>query len=318
MNNPENIAIDIEAEVSWLNEHKRDTGHSWSILAKKTGIPLGTISQFAAGSYGGDMRKLAETVYRYRQLLIAQASVAIDFPECPPFYETPTTRRIFATLTYAQRGRIVMVTGSPGTSKTATCRHYQAAIGNVWIATMDPTTTGVQMMLVTILKALGESDAKGAPQVLLGRVKKRVADSGGLLIIDEAQFLSEMASETLRSLYDETGIGIAFVGNRDVLARIQHGSKVEAYARLASRRGPSLMIHAASEGDADALADAWGVEDAKCRAYIRDIASKPGGLRSCTMMLETAGMLAAIERGTIGLDHLQDARSSLSPQGIAA
>ncbi len=318
MNNPENIAIDIEAEVSWLKEHKLATGHSWSILAKKTDIPSGTISQFAAGSYGGDNSKLAETVYRYRQLLISQASVAVEFPDRPPFFETPTTKGIFATLTYAQRGRIVMVTGAPGTSKSSTCLHYQAVIGNVWIATMDPTTAGTQMMLVTILKALGESDPSGTPQALLTRVKKRVANSGGLLIIDEAQFLSEMASETLRSLYDATGIGIAFVGNRDVLARLQHGSKVEAYARLASRRGPSMMIHAASSGDADALSDAWGVEDPKCRAYIREIAGKPGGLHGCTMMLETAGMLAAIERGAIGLDHLQDARSELSPQGLAA
>ncbi|WP_242415061.1 AAA family ATPase [Sphingomonas panni] len=318
MINPENLPIDIEAERSWLNSHKQATSMSWSQLAPRIGVPQGTLSPFALGSYAGDNARIAETVYRYRQTLTAQAELAIELPEPPDFYETPTSRQIGTMLKMAQRGRMVVVAGGPGASKTKTIRQYQSAMANVWVATMKPSTAGVNTMQQKVLEAMGEIGAKGTPLALSTKIESIVRNTGGLLIIDEAQHTSELALEEIRGWHDETGVGIALVGNEDVLTRLTLGNKRDAFARLASRISQRMIFSGPTDADAVALAEAWGVTEATMQAFIVDIARKPGGLRTCTMMMETACMLAAGDGTALAITHLQDSWAHLAAQRRAA
>ncbi|QRY97115.1 hypothetical protein JT366_08705 [Sphingomonas paucimobilis] len=116
MNDPQNLPIDIEEQQNWLAEHKTATGQSWTELAPKIGVKYGTISQFPSGGYKGDLKKIAEAVFRYRQMLASQAAIAVEMPEPPAFFHTDTTRQIETILSIGQRGRMVVVAGGPGTS----------------------------------------------------------------------------------------------------------------------------------------------------------------------------------------------------------
>jgi DNA transposition AAA+ family ATPase len=320
MNNPEALPLDIAEQQAWLLEHKSSTGLSWTQLATKVGIPYGTLSQFPTGSYKGDLKKIAEAVYRYRQLLIAQAEIAVEMPEPPAFFDTSTTRRIMTMLTIAQRGRMTVIAGGPGTSKTKSCRHYQASVSNVWVATMKPSTGGLMPMQFKVLEALGaeEEKRKGTPIALTSRIESLMRNTGGLLIIDEAQHLTEKSLEEVRSWHDETGVGIALVGNEDVLTRLTLGNRKDAFARLSSRIAQRMIFRGPQDGDALALADAWNVMPDDQRAFIVATAKQPGGLRTCTMMLETAFMLASSENNTLQISHLQDAWAHLSIRQMAA
>lgn len=321
MNNPENLPIDIAEMQTWLLEHKTATGQSWNDLAPKIGVKYGTISQFPNGGYKGDMKKIAEQVFRYRQLLANQAAIAVEMPEPPSFFRTDTTRQIETILSIGQRGRMVVIAGGPGTSKTSTCENYQQAVSNVWIATMKPSSSGISTMQYKVLEALGveEEKRKGTPIALTSRIEGIMRGRNGLLIVDEAQHLGEKALEEIRGWHDSTGSGIALVGNTDVLTRLTLGNRTHAFARLASRIAQRMIFDGPRESDALALAEAWGIEDEAMRAFIVQIARQPGGLRTCTMMLETAGMLMSADRATaIGLVHMQDAWSQLSTRQLAA
>lgn len=320
MNNPEALPLDIVEQQTWLAEHKSSTGLSWSQLAPKIGVPNGTLSQFPTGAYKGDLKKIAEAVYRYRQLLIAQAEIAVEMPEPPAFFDTSTTRRIMTMLTIAQRGRMTVIAGGPGTSKTKSARHYQASVSNVWVATMKPSTGGLMPMQFKVLEALGaeEEKRKGTPIALTSRIESLMRNTGGLLIIDEAQHLTEKSLEEVRSWHDETGVGIALVGNEDVLTRLTLGNRKDAFARLSSRIAQRMIFRGPQDADALALADAWNVEPEDQRAFIVATAKQPGGLRTCTMMLETAFMLASSENNTLQISHLQDAWAHLSIRQMAA
>lgn len=322
MNSTQSLLIDIVEQQAWLTEYKSSTGLSWTQIAPKVGVKSGTLSQFPTGGYKGDLSKIAEAVYRFRQLLAAQAEIAIEMPEPPAFFTTKTTQQITTMLTIAQRGRMVVVAGGPGTSKTETCIHYQASVSNVWIATMTPSTAGLAPMQYQVLEALG-ADAdqrKGSPVALSARIKTLLANTGGLLIVDEAQHLSEKSLEEIRSWHDDpkVRIGIALVGNEDVLTRLTLGSRKDAFARLASRIAQRMIFRGPQDSDAAALAEAWGVAASDQVAFIVTIARQPGGLRTCTMMLETAHMLASSENSPLQLSHLQDAWSHLSTRKLAA
>ncbi|KAK0348034.1 hypothetical protein LTR94_038830, partial [Friedmanniomyces endolithicus] len=60
---------------------------------------------------------------------------------------------------------------------------------------------------------MGEPDAKGAPHQLSRRICEKVRNANGLIILDEAQKLTEKAVEEARSWHDRTGVGLALVGN---------------------------------------------------------------------------------------------------------
>lgn len=318
MNNPDNLPVDVEEQRGWLMAHKEQTGASWPMLAQQTGIPNGTISQFGPGTYKGNNDEIARKIYRYRQHLAAQAEIDAEAPAIPGYVDTPTSHRILSLLKWAHRGRIVVAAMGPGTSKTFTARHYQASVTNVWMVTMTPSTASMNNMQIELLAVMGERDAHGSSQTLSRRIKERINNSGGLILIDEAQHLSEKALEEIRSWYDATGTGIALIGNEMVIGRLEGGARKAAYAQLFSRVGMRHIQNLPLAEDARVIAGAWGVEDAKQIAFITQKAMMPGGLRGITMMLELATMIAASESRALQLTHLGDAWTQLVSRPIAA
>ena len=318
MNDPKNQPVDIDEQRRWLIDHKATTGAAWSELSRRIDIPQGTISQFGGDTYKGDNEKLAQKVFAFRQLLAAQAQIAVEAPTLPGFFRTPTSNNIESLLGWAQRGRITVISTGPGCGKTETARNYQAAAASVWMATMAPSTAGVNNMQIEVLEALGDSDAVGTPQKLSRRIKERVRGTGGLIIVDEAQDLSEKAINEIRSWHDATGIGIALLGNEKVISRLEGGSRKAEYAQLYSRVGMRLVQNLPRAGDADAMCEAWEIGDEAIQAYVRKIAGQPGGLRSCSMSLELGTMLASGDGTALTLSHLQDAWAQLATRPVAS
>lgn len=319
MNDPAANTIEIETQRKWLIGHKAGANMSWADLARRIDVKQGTLSQFGSErGYPGNELEIAEKIVRYRQLLESQASIAIEAPEVPGYFSTSTSEQLLRLLSWAHRGRICVAAMGAGLGKTTSARHYQACYSNVSIATMSPATSGVNTMQIEVLEALGEPNAVGTPQKLSRRIRERVKDRRALIVIDEAQHLSEKAIEEIRSWHDATGVGIALLGNIGVMQRIEGGTRKAAFAQLYSRIGMRLVRPTALQGDADALAAAWGVGGAREIAQIRKVCSLPGGLRGATHMLELATMLAASEHAQLAVDHLQDAWAQLSTQAVAA
>jgi DNA transposition AAA+ family ATPase len=311
-------SIETAAERRWLLDYKDRTGLSWSELAQQSGIPSGTLSQFGAATYGGNNDRVAADVARFRQKVAAQAELALEAPEIPDWFDTPTSSRISALLSWAQRGRITVLAMGPGTGKTKTAKHYRDLMANVWLTTMAPSTAGVNNMQIETLASMGERDARGTPQALSARIKARVKGTGGLLIFDEAQHLSEKSIEEIRSWHDATGIGIALLGNEEVIARLEGGSRRAAFAQLYSRVGMRHIQAVPLTDDARTLAAAWGVKDAQQLQFVETISQRPGGLRGCTMTLELASMIAAGEERPLSIAHLRDAWGQLASRRVAA
>lgn len=318
MNNPSAHAIDVADQREWLISHKNSTGYSWTELAKRIGIPHGTLSQFGPGTYKGNNQPVADAVFRYRQHLIAQAEVAAEAPVRPSYFETETSRQLCNMLRFAQAGRVVVAAMGAGTGKTSSAEHYAACFPHVYLSTMSPSSAGVNNMQIEVLAALGEADAVGTPQKLSRRIRERVKGRQALIIFDEAQHLSEKAIEEIRSWHDATGVGIALFGNVKVLQQLEGGSRAAAYAQLYSRVSLRLTRLVPTPADLETFADAWRVNGDDARQFIRRIGSMPGGLRGATFTVELAHMMAHASNDDLALAHLQDAWSQLSSRPIAA
>lgn len=317
MNDPAATPIDIADQKVWLADFHSRLG-SWGQVARRIGLPQGTISQFgSAKGYAGDEQKIADTIFRFRQMLAAQSAIEVEAPARPVYFETGTSRELTQLLNWAQRGKIVVAALGPGLGKTMTAKNFQACCANVFVATMTPSTAGVNTMQIEVLEALGEKNALGTPQKLSRRVRERVDGlTNPLIVIDEAQHTSEKALEEIRAWHDATGVGIALLGNVGVMQRLEGGNRAAAFAQLYSRVSLKMLRNLPLQGDVAALAEAWNLGDAAVIAQLGKICETHGGLRNGTHALELASMIAASEAEVLALSHLQDAWAQLSSRVV--
>lgn len=307
---PDWDAARIDAARQQLVRHKAEQKLAWSKVSQLIGIPDGTVSQFAAGTYGGNNQRIAEKVEQYFVGLEAQAELLAIIPKVPGYLDTGFSRRMVGQLTYAQQGDMVAIACAPGMGKTVTAKHYRTIAPNVWIATARPSTSTVQTMQIAVLMAMGEASPKGTPQQLSAQIMARMRNSGGLLIFDEAHELGDQSLEEMRSWHDETGVGIALVGDYRVIARIEGKRDKKDRAQIFSRIGMRQCEQQVKPEDAEILIDAWGIVDPAQRGFMRDVALRPGGLRSMNRMTKVAVTMAAGEPLT--LKHLRNARAQLT------
>ncbi|MFV0642946.1 MAG: AAA family ATPase [Sphingomonadaceae bacterium] len=297
-----------QTQIDWMNAHRDELGASWNELAQWTGIPSGTLSQVCTGRYTGNTRKYAELIAGYRQTLAAQASIGADLPEKPTYFETPTSKAITHYLHWAQRGRIVLIAMGAGLGKSETAREFRNNNHGAFLATMTPSTSGIMSMQQKVLKSLGEKQVTGLPSALSEMICEKLRGrANAVLMIDEAQHLSIKALEEVRSWHDETGVGIALLGNERVQQQIDGVSRAAEFAQMFSRIGLRLPRSKAVKGDAEALACAWSLVDPAMVDFLRKIVAMPGALRGATFALEVAHMLAVAQGQRVSLQHLKKA-----------
>lgn len=290
---------------------QRDKRLSQAILAKESGVSATTLNQWLGGKYPGDNEGIDAKLRLWIEADQARRAAGSAMPVAPGYVSTPTSSRILGALAYAQMaGDIAVSYGNAGVGKTTSCLHYSQSSPNVWIATMDPSTSGVVTCLQEICDALS-LDTGGGARAMSKRIERRVLDTHGLLVVDEAQHLSVQALDQIRAIHDATGIGIALVGNDGVFARMAGGRNAQQLDRLYSRVGKRLRLQQSTEADIVALIKAWGVDDAKCHSTLVQIARGAGALRTLTKTLRLASMYAAAEGRTVCCEDVRAAATEL-------
>ncbi len=264
-------------------------GISQNAAARQIGISASALSQWLAGQYAGDADAADGAVGAWLDSRRRRGELECLAPAAPEWVDTPSAERIRAVLSWGQlRGEAVMVHGAAGAGKTLACRRYADSSPNVWLATMSGGAVTPYACLRRCAAACGAPvrGARGAAD-LEDAIAARLRGTRGLLVVDEAQHLKLAAIESLRYVSDSSGCGLALVGNDRVC------ETMEDLAQLVSRLGQRLHLPGVAEGDADALAAAWGVRDSAARREARRIASMPGGLRSLSKALPAAFAAAA-------------------------
>ena len=303
----------LDAEV--LRERVRTAidadGINQRKVAREAGLSQPTLTQWLGGKYPGDNASIEAKLEKW--LLARVRRDAANRPKGPQWFSSPSADKVLDALSQCQIvGDIVCVYGGPGVGKTVTLRHYQRKNPAVWIATMAPDCAGVIPALEEIAEAVGLRETVQGARRLARAIRKKIEDTAGLLIIDEAQHLSVAALEEVRSIHDATGIGLALVGNESVYSRLTGGTRSSHFAQLFSRIGARLYLRRPTVDDVDALAEAWNVKGHDEIDFLKQIATKPGALRGCTKTLMLASM--SREKGSLTIQQLRQAWQNLGAQ----
>ena len=281
-------------------------GMSQARLAKEVGVSSAAVNQWLKGCYGGDNEGLERKLATWIET--CDARQAEPLPAAPSWVETPTGRRVISGLTFAQNyADIAMIHGAPGLGKTFAIRQYTRTFPNVWLMTACPTTGSKAAALQEIAEAVGLRGLSNRPNETRREIVRKVTNTRGLIVIDEAQHLQFESFECLRRIYDEAEIGIALCGNDGLYSKLTVGARKVQFAQIFSRIGRRVHLGRSQDADVTALCEAWAVTGNKEIAYAKEIAAQPGALRGLVKTLRLSAFAAMNEEGQITFPIMRDA-----------
>jgi DNA transposition AAA+ family ATPase len=286
-----------------------EEGLTQKLAAAKIDIGVSVFNQWRQGKYRGDIAAVDTKVRVWLQSRGDRVALRHMQQPAPEFFLSDTADQVRTRLNYAQSLRdIATVVGASGAGKTSTVRQYARDNSNVWIATMTPAMGMADRILPALHVIASEVGAvtSNRAQKLLQSICDRVRHTDGLIVIDEAHHLNISALDAIRSIHDDTDVGLALVGGIELAAKIQK------MPQLHSRVGLRLHVTKVTRRDVDAQLDAWKITNADSRKLLHLLATRAGGLRKITKTLKLASIIAANENTKLDHDHVKSAAHTLS------
>ncbi len=264
----------------------RDTsGKSQSEIAKELGVSSGQLSAFIGGTY-----KAPHTVIPKIEALIKRQESQRMAPKEPPFTETTVSRQVMDAIEYCHlQGKMGVIYGDAGIGKTMGIRQYCEKNPMAISITVSPAFATMSGMNDLLSEQVGIRE-KNARRIYLELVN-RLKGSGRVIIIDEAQHLTKKTLEHLRSISDETGVGICFVGNEEVYSRLKGSGKADfaqIFSRIAIRK--PVLLGNIKRTDLEKIFFGTGLEEESVE-FLYKIAKTRYGIRGAVNVYVAAAAL---------------------------
>lgn len=291
VNMPQPITIRVKEEIE-------KAGLSIKAAAKQMGMSDSKLGLYLKGKYQDQVKaetiaNLENDLEKWLESRAAKQAQQAVLKDAPPYFLTPTSKRIYSTLSYAQLAAdIVIIHGGAGLGKTQSIAEYGEKNPNVWVLEATPTSCTMGGFLRSVATLIELRLPKAHHDTLEIMVKERLLKTNGLLIVDEAQFLNDRALEQARRLCELANIGLALVGNDTVYTQMTGRTRAAEFAQLFSRIGKRLKLTKPKAADIQAMCNAWNIDGKDEKELINAIANKPGALRMVTKTLRYASLMS--------------------------
>jgi DNA transposition AAA+ family ATPase len=269
-------------------------------MSKRIGVSPAALNQWLQGKYKGSNTAIEEKIERWLESYNAGQEYTSELPPEPEWVETPTARRVFQTLETGQFLKsLVVVYGAAGAGKTKTCELYSETKPNIWLITPTKATASARGLLMLICDELGIHDQGSGNYAVQKAFMKKVANTNGLIIIDEAQQLTLGALDLMRQIQEQADIGMALVGNEPLYTQMTGGFRTPKFAQIFSRITQLTHIEGTQTDDVTALCGALGIIDPEAVEYLSRIGTLSGGLRRVAKTVQLAQLAAAGNGGEL-------------------
>jgi DNA transposition AAA+ family ATPase len=211
-------------------------------VARGIGVSPASVSQFLAGKYTGDNNRLTEKLKSWLKRQYEQQGHREIFTETVDTFAIIKVKD--ACRTAHIQGEMVVITGDSGVGKSRGLQAYAASNPDVIMIRVIPSYS-MRDLMSEIHKRVGlngDSTVTG----MSNDVIEKMANSGRLIIVDEAEHLPKKALEMLRTIYDMAGIGIVLAGMPHLIINMRgsRGEFKQIYSRIAMHAEiPNMKKH---------------------------------------------------------------------------
>ena len=216
-----------------LNQLLADRGITQAQVAKSLNISSSQISQYMAGKYAGNSEKTEQILTSY---IDREYKVQANRLDALEYYQTYNAKNIekLCTMTHISKTMGVVI-GRAGLGKTTALKHYaEKNAGTIYVeANMTYTSKN-------FLRSLGMQFYLGSQPTLFDfqmEIVERLKHTGRLMIIDQAEYLTEKSLDMIRTIHDNAGVGVVLAGLPLLESNIKGkaGVNEQIYTRIFSK-----------------------------------------------------------------------------------
>ncbi|WP_170000325.1 ATP-binding protein [Campylobacter sp. RM9328] len=165
-----------------------------------------------------------------------------------------TINIIASVIKAIKQGALMKITAKSGTGKTTAVRALLPAIPQCVLVTAYDGMSKKEL-LEEMCASLGAKSTLKTQQALMRAIKEHLSHTKKVLIIDEANFMSEKSLEQIRHIQDVSGAAIILVGTERLDLQI-----ARSHEQVESRIRPSRALSAFGENEVAMLFERAGID----------------------------------------------------------
>jgi DNA transposition AAA+ family ATPase len=250
---------------------------SQSKAAQALEYSSGVISAYKTRTYNGNVKALEAKIEAWLKREARRLS-RVDVP----IVETSSITRIKKAISIAHdEADIAVIVGEAGGGKTTGAYQYQAESHSAVMIEVDPSFTKT-VLVAEIARAIGV-ESKGTMTAVISRIVDDLRGRDVVLIIDEADYLSDACLELLRRVInDKAHTGVVLIG----LPRLEYKLRNlrNDHEQLTSRVGAFVKLEKLRKADAATILSKvwWNLSAESVEAFVKAAA---GSVRSLVKLM---------------------------------
>ena len=278
-----------EEAVRFLQTYKEETKKTQAAVARELGISEGALSGFLKGSY-----KTPWTVCEKVAALQRVHEKKKVAPKEPGYVPTSISRTVINAIRYCHiQGKISVVYGDAGIGKTMAARQYLKEDSLAVGITISPTyasITGVNELLAEQL-GVRERVARKITSEIVAKLRGSGLEFRRVLF----RSLTVRTLNHLRCISDESGVGIALIGNDEVYTKMKGSGRAD-FAQLFSRIGmrKQVLTSGITREDVEAVFSPYGIDGSALEVLFRICRTSYGLRGAVNVFVNTAAVFQEV------------------------
>lgn len=283
-------------------------GLTHAYVARQSGVSAQVLSPLLKDKYTSSTDVHFEKLANWLKTYESTKQTRSDTCEDPDWVPTQTSTKLLEMMRLSQGfSAWTMAYEGAGVGKTESAKHYQKNNSNVWIVTASPNYKARRAFLTLIAREMGLNANGMTIDRLDYEITQRITGSNGLLIVDEAQYVTDDSLNSLRIL-SENRIGVTLLGNDIVRSRMSAPKSRINMNPVWSRMLKSHRVVRSTQRDIKTYINAWGIKDSNIITWAyKAIPPTTGQLRTLKNLIRLAVSMSKQEQIPVNVGHMEKA-----------